>query len=596
MKTEASKSDLIKTKINKRIKFILPSLVILILLFTVFYVNLEYVHKMEGDVVSVFRKYYAGSSQYQVTDVDAGRSFKAEGADPQFYLSNLNILQQKIGGIRIDFKSANISNEDLAIQVFYAKSGEGYSERYSKKAVLKPGEKSCMIPVPLGEYMSLRFDIDGDFSISNISICTQKMLSMPYISEKTIRNCITFFPLVIVGVILVFWAHIVRKREMKTGKRYYLKSVFLGSDNISGREVHFDYMRVLAAVLVILAHTCSPMVELADVPWKRLLLVCGLSLGLSCNLIYVMLSGSLLLSSKNTDSNNEEGVLTFYLKRASKIIIPLVVYYMMLLAINKEVTFLPPANILAAIKRIMTGAPDAAPHLWLIYTIVALYIVTPFFRIMVRNMDRHMLMSLTIVIFVLNTLTNYLPLFGMTFGATGFLAGWEGVFLLGYVMNRQNEWKGKDKRNIVCMITAVIAYVIAVAVVFENSANMNYVYNNSPVMLLISSGIFALFLQNKDWFTGKLNPVIRLLSKYSYSIVLIHWYVLFVIVQGKFYITALRFGCIGGIAVTVVLTFLICLIIAIVIDNTVVIVCNVLFDKLANKIVKKSHKKHHNKN
>ena len=52
MKTEASKSDLIKTKINKRIKFILPSLVILILLFTVFYVNLEYVHKMEGDVVS----------------------------------------------------------------------------------------------------------------------------------------------------------------------------------------------------------------------------------------------------------------------------------------------------------------------------------------------------------------------------------------------------------------------------------------------------------------------------------------------------------------------------------------------------------------
>ena len=71
----------------------------------------------------------------------------------------------------------------------------------------------------------------------------------------------------------------------------------------------------------------------------------------------------------------------------------------------------------------------------------------------------------------------------------------------------------------------------------------------------------------------------RLFSKYSYSIILIHWYVLFVIVQGKLHITALRFGCIGGIAATVVLTFLICLFLAVIFDNTVVIVCNVLFDK-----------------
>lgn len=589
------KSDLIKTNVSQKLKYILPFLAIVVLLFAVFYRNLDYVHQMKGDIVSVFRKYYSGVSGYEISDLNKGKHFVVNGDDPQFYISNLSELQHNIGGIRIDFDTAYINSDELPIQVFYAKAGESYSEKNSKKAVLNTGEKSCLIPIPLDKYMSLRFDIDGDFAISNISICTEKMVSMPYISDKTIKNCTLYFPVVIVGVILVFWAHIVRKREMKTGKRYYMKSVFLGLDSTEGREVHLDYMRVLAAILVILAHACSPMVELADVSWKRLVLVCGLSLGLSCNLIYVMLSGTLLLSSKNSDNSKQEGVLAFYLKRASKVVIPLIVYYLMLLAINKEVTFFPPSNIASAFKRIMTGAPDAAPHFWLIYTIVALYIVTPFFKVMVQHLSNRVLVALAIVIFVSNVLTTYLPLFGMTFGATNFLAGWEGIFLLGYIMTRQNEWKGSDKRNLVFMIAAVIAYIVAVVIVFRDSANMNYVYNSTPVMVLISCGIFSFFLKNKEWFSDKLNPVIRLCSKYSYSIILIHWYALFVIVQGRFHITALRFGCIGGIAVTVILTFLVCLVMAIVLDNTVVIVCSVLFDKLANKIIKKQNKKRINK-
>ena len=55
---------------------------------------------------------------------------------------------------------------------------------------------------------------------------------------------------------------------------------------------------------------------------------------------------------------------------------------------------------------------------------------------------------------------------------------------------------------------------------------------------------------------------------------------LFVVVQGKLHITALRFGCIGGIVATVFVTFLVCLVMGIVFDNTVVIVCNVIFEKI----------------
>ena len=95
----------------------------------------------------------------------------------------------------------------------------------------------------------------------------------------------------------------------------------------------------------------------------------------------------------------------------------------------------------------------------------------------------------------------------------------------------------------------------------------------------------------QDKFEGKSNLIVRMCSKYSYAIILIHWYALFVVVQGKLHITALRFGCIGGIGVTVVVTFLVCLAMGILYDNTVVIVCNVLFEKIVEMIGRLTHKK-----
>jgi peptidoglycan/LPS O-acetylase OafA/YrhL len=179
----------------------------------------------------------------------------------------------------------------------------------------------------------------------------------------------------------------------------------------------------------------------------------------------------------------------------------------------------------------------------------------------------------------------------MSFGATSFLAGWEGVFLLGYIMTRQNNIEGAKRRNILMIITAVISYIITVAAVYADSSNMNYVYGNATTLVVAACGIFALFLENKDKFKNKSNPFIRLCSKYSYSIILIHWYALFVVVSGKLHITALRFGCVGGIIASVIFTFITCIIMAIIFDNTVVIVLNTAFDRLCSIDIKSFIKK-----
>ena len=420
-----------------------------------------------------------------------------------------------------------------------------------------------MIPLPIGEYAMLRLDIDGDFQLQNIIAYTGEMQSHLYVSHRTVQNCLLYFPVAIIGCCLIFWAHCVRMRENRAGFKAYAMTVLFGTRPNKGREVHLDYLRILAAVLVILAHACSPMVELAEQEWKQLLLIGGLSLGLCCNVIYVMLSGTLLLSPK---TSKEESVASFYSKRASRVIIPLAAYYLLLLSLNHEVRFLPPEHLGRGWKRVN-------------YSIGALYLAAPFFRIMMQHLSDKMLFSLAVMILALNILTTYLPLFGMAFGPVSFLAGWDGVFLIGYILTRHNEKRGYDKRSRLIMAAAVISYIAMIVIVFIDTGYMNYVYNNAPTMIFTSCGIFIFFLKRKNWFANKSNFVMRLFSKYSYSIILIHWYVLFVIVQGKLHITALRFGCIGGIAATVVLTFLICLFLAVIFDNTVVIVCNVLFDK-----------------
>lgn len=541
-----------------------------------FYTNLAYHYEMRGNVteLSYSDMEIAG---YSVGSMGDGKSFVVTGEDPWFILTlTPESAAKDIGGMELKFEDAWTGAEPLPVQVFYSEEGALFSERHSVKSALKTGEKSLLIPIPVGQYQTLRFDIDGDFRLSGILGCDKPMAAHAYVTQDTIDICMWYFPGIIVGFSLIFWAHRSRMKQGGFTAKGYVKYVFLGAEPSAEREVYFDYLRVLAAVFVILAHSCSPMVDLADAGWKRLVLICGLSLGLCCNLLYVMLSGTLLLSNKK----GKENVLAFYIKRASKVIIPLIAYYLLLLSLNDEVHFLPPQNIGNAFKRIVTGAPDAGPHLWLIYTIVALYLVTPFFRVMVQHMDDRLLFSLAVVILVLNALTIYLPLFGMAFGASTFLAGWEGVFLLGYFLTRQNGIAGAERRNHAMMIAAVVSYIVMVALVYTNSANMNYVYGGTPTILITSCGIFALFVDNKDKFRGRSNALLRLCSKYSYSIILIHWYALFVVVEGKFHITALRFGCVGGIAASVAVTFAVCIVMAVIFDNTVVIVCNVLFDKL----------------
>ena len=97
-------------------------------------------------------------------------------------------------------------------------------------------------------------------------------------------------------------------------------------------------------------------------------------------------------------------------------------------------------------------------------------------------------------------------------------------------------------------------------------------------MILFAAAIMILLSKIKYVPNKVIGNLIKFFSKYSYAIILVHWYGLFVVTWGKIGLQPLRFGCIGGIILTVSVATIVCLLMGFVGDNTIVYVIQAIFE------------------
>ena len=141
------------------------------------------------------------------------------------------------------------------------------------------------------------------------------------------------------------------------------------------RLIYIDILRVLATVFVIGVHTVSlaiTMVEYGGTAYYVLEIFNFIFL--SCNLLFVMISGALLLPVRNERTGD------FFRKRFTKVVIPMVVYYILYVCAKEGIEWIYPDHWLPMLRRILTGSPVEAPHFWLVYVIIWLYVLTPLLR------------------------------------------------------------------------------------------------------------------------------------------------------------------------------------------------------------------------
>lgn len=533
--------------------------------------NLSYQYQPEGNGQDIFKEYLADVSGYDYEEEE--QAFEQIDADPNFYLQGMS---DNCGGIRIVLQEP--AQEEIPVQVFYAESLEkGLSERHSVKTKITAGEDTCYIKLPLKKYGILRIDMDASFAIDEITSYDAPMKKIPVMTSNTLQKGLAALPVILIFYILLFYAHAQQKKDMPI--KAYIGSIFAGTVSSKKRAIYIDYLRVFAAAMIIISHSVSnEMASTAEGSIARLVFVAIFTLGVCCNDMYVMISGHLLLAP----SKKEMKLSEFYCRRVAKVVIPLIAYYLFLLFLNHEISFFPPKNLLYAFKSMLSGAPSAAPHFWLLYTFVALYIATPIFKACLQHLSDETLLGLSLVIILMNALTTYLPLAGILFGVSTFLAGWEGVFILGYIIQK-DTFRKYDK--IVCTFAA-ISYVISLTVVFRNYGAMNFVYNCATPTIITTCGIFAFVKSHQNWFS-KDSFVLRMCSKYSFSILMIHWYTLFAVTEGMLHMSVMRGHIVGGLVVTNLIAFAVSLAFVILFDNTIVIICNTLFDKIVLLFQKK---------
>lgn len=362
-----------------------------------------------------------------------------------------------------------------------------------------------------------------------------------------------------VSAVLIGMAHYHAGKGV--GSRDYIIQMFCGKNTAGNRKVYLDYARIFAAVMVILTHACAMQADADAALWKINLLKICTGTGLVCNPLYVMISGSLLLSSEK-----EENPGAFYFKRFVKVVIPMVTYYVIFLCVSGQISLIPPQNLNKGALQILAGASGIVPHYWLIYTLISLYVTAPFIRVMVKNLKDSHITVLFFLILIEEGLAVCLPLAGVQSGFTMNLASWEGVFILGYILTeRRTKWM----ERFILLFGAASAVLIS-SVMIWNDSYKEYVCNTAPVMVLFAGAVLIALSKLDGALKGKFSFVTQTLSKYSYSIILVHWYGLFVVTWGKIGIQPLRFGCIGGIVLTVFTAFAVCFILGFTAENTIV--------------------------
>ncbi len=371
--------------------------------------------------------------------------------------------------------------------------------------------------------------------------------------------------------------------------------IFLpGPSRALGRLAYLDDLRALATVFVICAHTVS-LAQTFLPPGSTVYRVLDISelAFLPSNQLFIMISGALLLPVTH------EKISTFFLKRCSKVALPLVVYYILYVCAKEGLVWLRPDHWYPLFIRILCGEPVEAPHFWLVYAIFRLYLLTPFFRWILRRIPDTVLAGVVFVFFAINTVYLYAPV--SWWGWTGHLEpvvnSLAGAFLLGYFLSgsdrvsdgnigRKASWVYPAENILIA--GGALAFFWFSFLILNTETYIRHFHQGEPLVLLSAAAIFLLVRRAEEGRREKntlpaITVPVRLLSRYSFSILLIHWGVLHYVVKQVLRVDVLSGGIVGGCLLTSALTLAISAAGAVIVEHLLILPLQKLLFKISSR-------------
>ena len=286
------------------------------------------------------------------------------------------------------------------------------------------------------------------------------------------------------------------------------------------RLVYLDWLRILAALAVVTIHVSASVVTDSAQEYKSPWMAGNFydSIGRWCVPIFVMISGALMLSSKR-----DVTIRDFLQKKMSKILIPLAAFSVIYYAneVRKGEYAFSTSDF---IQRLATD--DIMYHLWFLYMIAGLYLITPLLKLLVQHAQRKDVEYFVLLWFFASVLSKLLEyIVGYTVEIElFFVTHYIGYFVLGYYLFTYDitaTW-----RKIIYVggllgwfTTFFMTYVESIQV--DGPLEHFWYDEHTPNVMLMAIALFTVFKYTK---LGRfpLPWIGKVISEASFGIYLIH--------------------------------------------------------------------------
>jgi len=282
-----------------------------------------------------------------------------------------------------------------------------------------------------------------------------------------------------------------------------------------------DWLRILAAFAVVALHVSDNLAgskqELASVWWESNLLDAAVRW---CVPVFVMVSGALLLKARTP-----EAAPVFFRKRLRRILLPTVfwtLFYMVIwIRFGKGITLSKES------WNVLTGHPFF--HLWYLYMLFGLYLITPFLRTYMAGARRSEVRVLLIVLFGISAIDCFWNHCAVSPSDGPFITlflPFIGYYLCGaYLADRETLQKPiKGLRAIITL--SILGSALAQYLVARHfPANQYFRDWLSPGVIVLSVALFALLSLERDrWRIASAanRGLLGLMASASFGIYLIH--------------------------------------------------------------------------
>ena len=318
---------------------------------------------------------------------------------------------------------------------------------------------------------------------------------------------------------------------------------------------YVNALRVLSVLAVVFMHVSSPLVEgirdIHSVNWWVAIIYDSASRWAVP--IFVFISGALLL-----DPAKDEPIKTFFKKRAGRILVPLVFWSTFFSIIN---IYVYKWSLKLVLLKVLNGVPSV--HLWYLYMILGLYLMTPTLRRYVRHATESERLYFIVVAFaVASPFTMYFFVRSREVNVA-FLKfiPYTAYFVCGYHLSRVDPARIKLKYLMSILLSSIALVVLGTALLMRYTTG-DYVWelfhtHFSPLIVVMSIATFLLFIKLDSLKLPRLSPLYKFFSfmaPYTLGIYLVH--IMIIVGIGKYTsIWAYTIHPIIGIPLTSLLTF-----------------------------------------